>query len=74
MELAREQNASPRPGILAIGLRALLILFGLAVAVSAVYTITASVRTDALEPGLLIVPIVTIFPFIKIATHCLIQT
>jgi hypothetical protein len=64
MQLARQQHAATRPGIVAVGLRALLFLFGLLVVLSSAYIIYSSLTTGDMEPELIIVPVVTLIPFI----------
>lgn len=64
MQLARQQNATTWPGIVAAGLRVLLILFGLLVALSTAYILYNSLATGDMNPQMFIVPVVTLIPFI----------
>jgi len=64
MQLARLHTAATMPRILDVALRALLILFGLLVAVSSAYNIYHALATGDADPQLLILPAVTLIPFI----------
>ena len=64
MQITRRQTTTAQPGILAISLRVLLILFGLLVLTSSAYIVFHAVTTGDTDPALIIVPIVTLIPFV----------
>ncbi len=64
MQSARLQNAATRPKISDIALRMLLILFGLLVAVSAVFIVYSAFASGNTDPQMFIIPVVTLIPFI----------